>query len=276
MSGNKKKKNIKEWTTQQINFVMKQYKKGLGKRSIVKLYNEKFENHRTLDSIQHCISSNCAKIERTLPKVLVLDIETKPLVAFTWGTFDQNIALNQIIEDKTILAWSAKWLGEDKVFYQDQRGKTGASLLNEKSLLKNLWKLMDEADIILGQNSDKFDLKNINAKFLEYEIEPPSVYKKLDTLKIAKKHYLFTSNKLEFLSKKLNVTFKKLDHGAFPGFKLWDECIKGNLKAWKEMEKYNIHDILATEELFTKIAKFDHTETTTAAMRTFNANKKKR
>ncbi len=31
-----------------------------------------------------------------MEKILVLDIETAPIVAHVWGLFDQNIGLNQI------------------------------------------------------------------------------------------------------------------------------------------------------------------------------------
>ena len=35
--------------------------------------------------------------------------------------------------------------------------------------------------------------------------------------------------------------------------KLWTECLNGNRQAWAEMKRYNIHDVLSTEELYTKI-----------------------
>jgi hypothetical protein len=132
---------------------------------------------------------------------------------------------------------------------------------------------MDEADIILGQNSNAFDIKKLNSKFLEHDLGIPSYYKKIDTYSLAKKHFSLTSNKLEYMSKKFNVTYKKQDHAEFSGFKLWDECLKGNLKAWKSMEKYNNFDVLATEELFLKLAQFDRTEVVASALRSFRGRK---
>jgi hypothetical protein len=266
----------KEWSSKEINFVLKQYKKGYSRFEITKQFNEKFKDNRSPNSIKHCIETHGADIEKNLPRVLVLDLETKPIVSYTWGTYDQNVALNQIISDTAIISWSAKWLGEDKVFYKDQRGKKGSQLDNDKELLKPLWKLMDESSIILGQNSNKFDIKRLNAKFLEHGFGAPSDYKKIDTLVLAKKHYAFTSNKLEWMSKKFCKQTKKSSHNKFPGFSLWDECMKGNLEAWKELELYNKQDVLATEELFLKLAEFDKSETVTSALRTYNKNKKKK
>ncbi len=191
------------------------------------------------------------------PKILILDIETRPITAYVWGTFDQNIALNQITQDWVILSYAAKWLGDppNKVIYEDQSNVKGAN--NDKKLLKGIWSLIDAADVIIGQNSNKFDLKKLNARFIMNGMKPPSSYKKIDTLVLARKHFAFTSNKLEWLSEKLNTKYKKLSHKSFPGFSLWTECIKGNKAAWKEMKLYNIHDVLATEELYLKLVAWE-------------------
>lgn len=51
--------------------------------------------------------------------------------------------------------------------------------------------------------------------------------------------------------------YKKLKHKKFPGHELWKECLKGNKEAWNEMRKYNIHDVLATEELYNVLKQWD-------------------
>lgn len=197
------------------------------------------------------------KPKQTGPKILVLDIETAPIVAYTWGTFDQDIPNNMIKQDWHLLSYSAKWVGDNpkKIIYADQRREKDVT--NDKKLLEGLWKLIDEADIIVGQNSNKFDLKKINARFIMHGMQPPSSYKKIDTLVLAKKHFAFTSNKLEFLSDKLNDKYKKLDHAKYPGFAMWKACLAGDKNAWEEMKKYNCHDVLATEELYQKLVAWE-------------------
>jgi hypothetical protein len=259
------------WESKEIKFVLDQYKKGYSRFEIAKAFASKFKYKRSADSVKHCIDSHGADIEKELPKVLVVDIETKPMTARVWGLFDQNIALNQLVDEGGIFSWSAKWLGESEVIYKDVKG----NMSKEKQLLTPLWKLMDEADIIIGQNSNKFDIKKLNAKFLEYKLGSPSQYKKVDTLIIAKRHFSFVSNKLEWMSKKF-CKLKKLAHSKFPGFMLWDECGKGNVAAWKEMELYNKMDVLATEELFVVLSEFEKSQVVTDAMRSYNANKKKK
>lgn len=188
------------------------------------------------------------------PRILLFDIETAPILGYVWGLWDQNIALNQIKSDWHILSWAAKWLGDppSKVMYKDQRHSK--SIEDDKQILKKLWSLLNEADIVITQNGVAFDSKKTNARFILNGMKPPSLYRHIDTLKLAKKHFAFTSNKLEYMTEKLCKKYKKLKHKKFGGFELWKECLAGNRKAWDEMKKYNIHDVLALEELYNKLA----------------------
>ena len=92
------------------------------------------------------------------PKILTLDIETRPLEVYAWGLFDQNISLNMIKKDWEILSFAAKWLDRKEVIQVD------VSKHSERRLLNHLHQLLDEADIVIGQNSQKFDIKKIKLK----------------------------------------------------------------------------------------------------------------
>lgn len=183
-------------------------------------------------------------------KVLVLDIETSPLIVYVWELKDQYVGLNQMIQDWHIMAWGAKWLNEpiSKLIYRDKRNND-----TDKLILERLWALLNDADIVITQNGKAFDAKKINARFMLHGWPPPKPYKHLDTYLIAKNAAAFTSHSLEYLTERFNTKYKKLSHSAFPGLSLWKECLKGNMKAWEEMKKYNIHDVLSTEEFYNKI-----------------------
>lgn len=191
------------------------------------------------------------------PKVLIYDIETAPIIAYVWGLWKNDVALNQIKSDWHILSWSAKWLGDppEKTMYMDQRN--AKNIQDDSIILAEIWKLLDEADIVVTQNGKKFDQKKLNARFIINKFVPPSSYKHIDTLELAKRHFGFTSNRLGYLSEKLCTKYKKLEHGKFPGFKMWEECLKNNIEAWKEMEEYNKYDVLSLEELYTKLIPWD-------------------
>ncbi len=192
------------------------------------------------------------------PRVLLLDIETAPLLGYVWGLWENNVALNQIYKDWHILSWSAKWLGDppNTVMYMDQRN--APNIEDDKKILQGIWKLLNEADIIVTQNGKSFDQRKLQARFILNGMKPPSTYRHIDTKVLAQKHFAFTSHKLEYMTDKLCTKYKKLvRHGKFQGFDMWKECLKGNKAAWKEMEKYNKYDVLSLEELYLKLQPWD-------------------
>ncbi len=182
----------------------------------------------------------------------MLDIETAPIEAFVWGLFDQNIGIDFIKNDWSILSYAAKWVGSKKIIYADTGGRGVRKVRDDKILMRPLWDLLDAADIVIGQNLRKFDAKKVNAKMIAHGLGPPSPYKVVDTLLVSRKHFAFTSNKLAFTSRLLTDTPKD-EHKRFAGFELWKECLADNPAAWREMKKYNKRDVVATEKLYLKL-----------------------
>lgn len=192
------------------------------------------------------------------PKTLYLDIETSPILGYVWGLWENNVGLNQIKQDWAVISWAAKWAGNKKTMQEDSRHSK--DITNDKRLLKGIWRLLDQADIIITKNGKAFDVKKLNARFIMNDMKPPTSYHHVDVEQIAKKKFSFTSRRLEYLTEKLNTKYKKQKHKKFPGFELWDECLKGNQSAWKEMARYNIYDVLSLEELYEIISKWDDNE----------------
>ena len=187
------------------------------------------------------------------PQILFCDIETSPILAYVWGLRDQNIALNQIKEDWSVLSWAAKWKGGREIFYQDVRNEK--NLRNDKKILKGIHSLLDMADVVVWHYGKNFDRKKLNARFIIQNMKPPSSYRQLDTKEISSREFGFTSNKLEYISDKSGN--KKSQHKKFPGMELWTECMNGNLEAFKEMEKYNKQDIVALEQSYNWLQAWD-------------------
>ncbi len=208
-------------------------------------------NHKISKEIIDRKGLNVVKI-----RILFIDVETAPIIASVWGLFDQNVSLNQVKSDRHLLSFAAKWADSNKVIYMDQSKEK--NIENDKKLAAKLWELLDEADLVVGQNSNAFDIKIINSRLIVHGFPPPSSYKKADTLLIAKKNFSFISNKLEYLSEQLCTKYKKLKHDKFPGFELWSQCLAGNKQAWAEMRKYNEFDVLSTEELYNRLKPWDN------------------
>ena len=182
-------------------------------------------------------------------KIVLLDIETAPNLGWVWGKYDQNVIAFE--EHWYMLSFAAKVLGEDVSFvrglcdYDDYR----SDLRNDFHLVSDLWAVLDGADIVVAHNGDAFDIKRSNARFIAHSFPPPSPYKTIDTLKIARKHFKFESNKLNDLGQYLEVG-EKIPH---VGFKLWRACMAGDLEAWEKMKEYNVQDLVLLEEVYLKL-----------------------
>ena len=181
-----------------------------------------------------------------MAKILTIDIETAPNIAFVWGMWKQNVGLNQIKENGYIMSFSAKWLGDANVIYEENRDG------DDTALVASMLALFDEADIVIAHNAKKFDIPTIMGRAVTHGMAPPSPFKIIDTLLVARKEFRLFSNKLEYIAKILGCAPKK-QHATFPGFELWLQCLKQNDKAWEEMKNYNIQDVVTLEEVYLRM-----------------------
>lgn len=176
-------------------------------------------------------------------KILLLDIETSPMTALVFGLWDQNINFKNIVTEGTVLCWAAKWYGEDKMYFDSiQKSKP-------RDMIKQIHALLDEADATVTYNGINFDHKHLNSQFLLHKLKPPSPYKQIDLLRTMKGRFKFPSNKLDYITRRLNIG-SKTEH---EGMELWKKCMAGNKTAWRTMEQYNKNDVLIMEETYKKL-----------------------
>lgn len=182
-------------------------------------------------------------------KTLLLDIETAPNLGYVWEKYETDVI--EFKREWYMISFSVKWLGDTKteVFSLPDFAEYKKDPESDIELCKKLWEFIDAADLIIAHNGDRFDLKKINARFVINGLKPPSPYKSIDTLKIAKKHFGFVSNKLNDLGITLGVG-AKVETG---GFKLWKGCMSGDMKSWKQMAKYNKQDVQLLEKVYLKL-----------------------
>jgi DNA polymerase elongation subunit (family B) len=187
-------------------------------------------------------------------KVLLLDIETAPSLGFVWAKWETNVI--DFKRDWYILSYAYKWLDRKEpvkaVGLIDFAGYDRHQE-NDKALVKSLWKLLDEADVIIAHNGDSFDLPKINTRFLTHGLRPPTPYKTVDTLKIARKVFAFDSNKLDDLGRYLGIG-RKLPH---TGFHLWKGCMAGDRASWATMKQYNAQDVELLEKVYYIVRPWD-------------------
>lgn len=174
------------------------------------------------------------------PKILLYDTETSPSLVYVWNQYQTNVIDTK--EDWYLLSFAYKWLGEDKIFFERKAKKRN----DDRELTKKLWRLLDQADVIVGHNSDSFDNRKATARFIYHNLGPPSPYQSIDTKKVIAQVSSNYSNALNEIARLLDFGRKVKHHG----FDLWLGCMSGDPHSWKIMEKYNRHDIELLEKLY--------------------------
>ena len=185
--------------------------------------------------------------ESELPKILLFDVETSFYHFVGWGTYKQYIQHYQITEHQYIISWAAKWLYDENV-QSDVVTPKESKNRDDKRILKSIHKLLDEADIVVGHNGDRFDLRKLRWRFISQGMAPPSPFKIIDTLKVARREFFAPSYKQDFLTK-----YFKLENKIQTDFQLWVDCEAGIPEKLEEMVEYNRHDVMGLEDLYLKI-----------------------
>lgn len=155
-------------------------------------------------------------------RILLLDIETLPGEYYAFDPKVEYLSPDKQIKDWSIACWSAKWLFDEEIMGEVVSARN-AFYREDRSILGGIWKLMNEADIVVTQNGINFDIKKLYSKFIENSFAPPSEYKTVDTMKTAKEVFGWSYNRLDELGQKLGIG-KKIDMS----FVDWKNCLTNN------------------------------------------------
>lgn len=178
------------------------------------------------------------------PRILMLDIERAPYLGYLWDQGKQYISEAQIIEDSYVLTWQAKWW---------KGGWLSGNLWYDgrEAMIKRVHDAIEAADVVIGWNSNGFDLKVLNKEFLSLSLGPPAPYKSVDLLTTSRTQFKFLNNKLDYVARKMGCPYGKLPHDK----SMWLACM--GLGADKDMEKhygkmlrYNKRDVQLLDWIF--------------------------
>lgn len=188
-----------------------------------------------------------SEAERQYPegfRLLHLDIETRPTVAYTWGLFKTTIGINQILKPGGMMCFAASWHGSDEMeFYSEWHN-------GQQGMVLEAWRLLDSADAVCHYYGSAFDVKHLNAEFLMQGFPPPRPYRQIDLKLAVAKQFRFPSNKLQFVAEVLGLEGKE-EH---EGFSLWAKCLDkehpDHADALTRMESYNRRDVELLKECY--------------------------
>ena len=185
-------------------------------------------------------------------KILLFDLEVSPNLGWFYGQYDTTPI--KIEQPPILLAMAWKWAGD--------KGKPSGCIVSDfkqlgnyddSGIVRKLWELLDEANIVIGHNSKRFDEKVSNAFFLRHGMKPPRPYQSFDTLQTARKFFKFDNNKLDYLGRLLVGDGKtEVTYGN-----CWDKMLHGDKKERKKyghlMDIYCRNDVALLEKLYYKL-----------------------
>lgn len=223
---------------------LKEYPNNTHLATIVK---EKFNLDDKLETIRKNISNirirqNFKGVKKPV-KRLFYDIETSYATGWFWRpSYKTSIDYGQIFEHAKIICISYKWQGEDKIYNLKWNKEQ-----DDKEMLREFIKILNKADEVVGHNGDRFDEKWIRTRAIYHRLNMLPKYKSLDTLKMAKRHFNFPSNRLDFLGDYLGVG-RKIENERG----LWEKVVRfNNREALKRMVDYCDQDVILLEDVFT-------------------------
>ena len=221
-------------------------------RQSIKEVKQELKSNITFSNSKNSCTKNCNTVScecKNSSKVLIYDIETSPNIGWFWRAgYKQNVGPHQIIKERAVICVSYKWLGEDQVYnlvwdkHQDDR-----------FLIEQFIEVLNEADLIVAHNGDRFDIKWLKTRALYHGLPMLINYPQFDTLKVAKKKFYFNSNRLDYISKFLGFEGK---NNTTP--ELWNDiCIKNDRSRLTEMLEYCDEDVRQLEKVYNKLVSWE-------------------
>lgn len=199
------------------------------------------------------------------PRICILDIERMKgafrreyrglaISGEFWDLNDYKYIFGRIHADD-VTYWprnicaSWQWYGQRRVHFAAEWNKGGAEAMHER-----LWQVYNDADVVIGHNIDGFDTKKLTAAWgLDLGWTPPSPFRSVDTLKVARREFGAESNTLDALCRRAGLVAKtdRYDHEVARA------ACAGNRAAQQKLKAYNVGDIAATKTFYELIRPWD-------------------
>ena len=170
------------------------------------------------------------------PKILIWDIETTNLVA--------NIG--------NVLCIGYKWLGDKQttiMSIRDYPVQLKADCTDDRRLVKDFSKVMEQADSQVTWYGKKFDYRFINTRLLYHDLPPLPPVKHFDGWEVARYKLKLHSNRLQVVQDFLDLPVSKTPLS----FRELARSRSGHIPSLKSIEEHCYADVEVLEQAYLKI-----------------------
>lgn len=178
------------------------------------------------------------------PRVLLIDIETSPNLAWTFELKRAYIGIESIVEPSRMLMFAACWLDKpDQVmsYTEWQHGHEG--------MLAAAYQLLAQADVVIHYNGEKFDEPKMNQEFAQLGWAPPAPFQRIDLWRTISKRFYLPSQKLDYVLRHFGLGGKQ----STGGMTLWIGVLAGEESARRKFEDYCRNDVAIMVPLYAKL-----------------------
>lgn len=198
-----------------------------------------------------------------MASVYCWDIETLPAIAAVWGPKQDWIQEEAIIKGYEPSIVCASWMHPDwkrpkTITMMDYWPKCG-SIYNDKQLVIDLSEELSKADMLLGQNSSRFDRKMLSTRLSHWDLPPMPPIPEHDVLTQSRKVFKRWSHKLDSRGKYLGLGGKKkisLDVWVAISSLDFGGDKRDGISALKAMATYNRRDVVLLRDVYLKERSF--------------------
>ena len=187
-------------------------------------------------------------------RIYLWDIETAKIKFSHYGysrkLLNPYLSSDAIERPLWIPCASWKMLGVDKIYSAcvlDDKKRFKKAYHDDYVVVKALWDMVHEVDVLVGHNGDAFDWKKFTARCAVHNLAPPPRPLFVDTLKVARSCFGFDANDLRFLARLFELPQKKEQAPD------WDLIAIGDEDEIKRCARYNKQDIRVLEPIYLKL-----------------------
>lgn len=143
-----------------------------------------------------------------------------------------------------------KWLGKSQIYIPSIADYKlyNVDPTNDKMLMKETYKIMCDADVVVGHYSSRFDAPYINSRLLHHNLKPIPPIPHIDTWRVARYQLKLNSNRLQSVCEFFNLEDKTPVKGPH-----WIKAMAGNKTSLKYVIDHCRQDIVTLEQAYKKL-----------------------